>query len=74
MRATVHWAVAHGLPTVVLRRAADRGDLQARLIQVGALGTDEVFDLIEEIRSRGPLYRSRIGHVTTSHAAHSSSS
>ena len=69
MRATVHWAVAHGLPTVVLRRAADRGDLQARLIQVGALGTDEVFELIEEIRSRGPLYRSRIGHVTTSHAA-----
>ena len=69
MRATVHWAVAHGLPTVVLRRAADRGDLQARLIQVGALGTDDVFELIEEIRSRGPLYRSRIGHVTTSHAA-----
>ena len=69
MRATVHWAVAHGLPTVVLRRAADRGDLQARLIQVGALGTDEVFELIEEIRSRGPLYRSRIGYVATSHAA-----
>jgi cytochrome P450 len=69
MRATVHWAVAHGLPTGVLRRAADRGDLQARLIQVGALGTDEVFELIEEIRSRGPLYRSRIGYVATSHAA-----
>ena len=69
MRATVHWAVAHGLPTMVLRRAADRGDLQARLIQVGALGTDEVFELIEEIRSRGPLYRSRIGYVATSHAA-----
>lgn len=69
MRTTVHWAVAHGLPTVLLRRAADRGDLQARLIQVGALGTTEVFELIEEIRSQGPLYRSRIGHVATSHAA-----
>lgn len=69
MRSTVHWAVAHGLPTVLLRRAAERGDLQARLIQVGALGTDEVFGLIEEIRSRGPLYRSRIGYVATSHAA-----
>ena len=28
-----------------------------------------VFDLVEEIRSRGPLYRSRIGYVATSHAA-----
>ncbi|WP_439936819.1 cytochrome P450 [Nocardia sp. N13] len=69
MKSTVHWGVAHGLPTLLLRRAADRGDLQARLIRVGALGTDEVFELIEEIRSRGPLYRSRIGYVATSHAA-----
>ena len=69
VRQTVHWGVAHGLPTLLLRRAAERGDLQARLIRVGALGTDEVFDLIEEIRSRGPLYRSRIGYVATSHAA-----
>ena len=69
MRSTVHWGVAHGLPTLLLRRAADRGDLQAQLIRVGSLGTDDVFDLVEEIRSRGPLYRSRIGHVATSHAA-----
>ena len=69
VRQTVHWGVAHGLPTLLLRRAAERGDLQARLIRVGALGTDEVFDLIEQIRSRGPLYRSRIGYVATSHAA-----
>ncbi len=69
VRSTVHWGVAHGLPTLFLRRAAQRGDLQARLIRVGASGTDEVFDLVEEIRSRGPLYRSRIGYVATSHAA-----
>lgn len=69
MRSTVHWAVAHAVPTAYLRRAAAGGDLQARLIQVGALGTDEVFDLVEEIRARGPLYRSRIGFVATSHAA-----
>ena len=69
MKSTVHWGVAHGLPTLLLRRAAERGDLQARLIRVGALGTDEVFELIEEIRSHGPLYRSRIGYVATSHAA-----
>lgn len=69
VRSSVHWSVAHGLPTVFLRRAARRGDLQARLIQVGSLGTEEVFDLIEEIRSQGPMYRSRIGYVVTSHAA-----
>lgn len=69
VRSSVHWGVAHALPTLFLRRAAGRGDLQARLIQVGALGTDEVFDLVEEIRARGPLYSSRIGYVATSHAA-----
>jgi cytochrome P450 len=69
VRAGVHWGVAHGLPTLLLRRAAGRGDLQARLIRVGSLGTDEVFELVEEIRAQGPLYRSRIGYVATSHAA-----
>lgn len=69
LRSAVHWGVAHGMPTLYLRRAAARGDLQARLIRLGATGSDEVFDLVEEIRSRGPLYRSGIGHVTTSHAA-----
>jgi cytochrome P450 len=69
VRAGVHWGVAHGLPTLLLRRAAGRGDLQARLIRVGSLGTDEVFELVEEIRAHGPLYRSRIGYVATSHAA-----
>ena len=65
----MHWGVAHGLPTLFLRRAAARGDLQARLIRLGATGTDEVYGLVEEIRAQGPLYRSRIGYVTTSHAA-----
>jgi hypothetical protein len=69
VRTGVHWGVAHGLPTLLLRRAAGRGDLQARLIRVGSLGTDEVFDLVEEIRAHGPLYRGRIGFVATSHAA-----
>jgi cytochrome P450 len=69
LRSAVHWGVAHGLPTLYLRRAAVQGDLQARLIRLGATGTDGVFGLVEEIRSRGPLYRSRIGYVTTSHAA-----
>ena len=69
LRSVVHWGMAHGLPTLFLRRAARRGDLQARLIRVGAEGTDEVHRIIERIRAEGPLYRSRIGHVATSHAA-----
>ncbi|WP_246861446.1 cytochrome P450 [Nocardioides sp. SYSU D00065] len=69
VRSGVHWGVAHGLPTLFLRRAASRGDLQARLIRAGARGSDDVFDLIEEIRSHGPLYRSQVGYVATSHAA-----
>lgn len=69
MRSTVHWGVAHGLPTLLLRRAAGRGDLHARLVRVGATGSDEAFELVEEIRSHGPLYRSMLGHVASSHAA-----
>lgn len=68
VRSGVHWGVAHGLPTLFLRRAAAQGDLQSRLIRLGATGTDQVFDLIEEIRTHGPLYRSRIGYVTADHA------
>lgn len=69
LRSVVHWGLAHGVPTLFLRQAARRGDLQARLIRVGAEGTDEVHAIIEQIRAEGPLYRSRIGYVATSHAA-----
>lgn len=69
VRSTVHWGVGHGLPTMILRSAAKRGDLQATLIRTGGGGTDSAHRVIEEIRSRGPLYRSGIGYVATSHAA-----
>lgn len=68
LRSGVHWGVAHALPTLFLRRAAGRGDLQARLIRAGATGTDEVWDVVEQMRAAGPLYRSRIGYVVTGHA------
>ena len=45
MKSAVHRGVAHGLPTLFLRRAAAHGDLQAQLIRVESLGSDnEVFD------------------------------
>jgi cytochrome P450 len=68
-RSALHWAAGHGVPTLFLRRAAARGDLQATLIRVGAEGTDEVHAIIEQIRAQGRLYTSAIGHVATSHAA-----
>lgn len=67
-RSTVHWGLMHGLPSLVIRRADRAGDLQARLIRVGADGSHGVHDVIEEIRGHG-LYRSRLGYVATSHAA-----
>ena len=69
LRSVVHWGVAHGVPTLMLRQAARRGDLQARLIRAGSEGTDEVNRIVEQIRAEGPLYRSRIGYVATNHAA-----
>ncbi len=69
VRSIVHWGLAHALPSMLLKRAARRGDLQARLIRIGSEGGDEVNQMIEEIRAQGPLYRSRIGYVATSHAA-----
>lgn len=65
----MHWAIGHGLPVVLLRRAAARGDLHARMILAGADGGHGVFDAIEEIRAAGPVLTSRVGAVATSHAA-----
>ncbi|MCD6640340.1 MAG: cytochrome P450 [Nocardioides sp.] len=69
VRSGVHWAIGHGLPVVLLRRAAARGDLHARMILAGAAGGEGVFDAIEEIRAAGPVLTSRVGAVATSHAA-----
>ena len=68
IRSTVNWGVGHGLPVMILRREAAKGDLQAKLIIAGRDG-DDIHAVIEGLRNSGPLYRSRIGHVATSHAA-----
>lgn len=69
VRSTVSWGLAHGLPSLLIRRAARRGDLQADLILSRANGLDRSQDVIEEIRAQGPLYRGSLGYVATSHAA-----
>jgi hypothetical protein len=37
-RSGVYWGVAHGLPRLVIRAAARRGDLQGRLLLAPASG------------------------------------
>ena len=38
LRPTVRWALGHGLPSVLMRFAARRGDVQGRLIVHGVSG------------------------------------
>ena len=37
IKPTVRWALAHGLPSVLMRVAARRGDVQGRLITSGVI-------------------------------------
>jgi cytochrome P450 len=69
VRSGVHWALGHGMPIALLRRAAAKGDLHARLILSGANGGREVLDVVEQVRAAGPVLSSRIGTVATSHDA-----
>ena len=66
-RARVRWALQHGIAGLAVRRAARTGDLQA--LSVVDLGHREnPYPLYDQVRSRGPLVRVKLGHVTASHA------
>jgi len=67
-RSGVYWAVAHGLPRLVIHGAARRGDLQGRLMLAPASG-DQVWELLAEARDHGPLLRSRLSYLTADYAA-----
>jgi hypothetical protein len=67
-RGNVYWGVAHGLPRLLVRRAARRGDLQGRLMLAPSSG-DQLWELFEEARARGPMVRSRLSYLTVDHAA-----
>jgi cytochrome P450 len=68
-RQVVRWGLAHGIPGVVLRRSARRGDLHGRLVVTAStVGSDDVWDLIEDLRGQGPLVRSGLAHLTVDHA------
>jgi cytochrome P450 len=61
----VRWALGHGLPKVLMRRAARQGDVQGRLITGGVSDDGEQLqDLADEIRASGPLHRSKYALIT----------
>ncbi len=67
VRQTARWALSHGLPSVVMRRQAARGDIQGRLVSHGrGMDTDAVAAIAAEVRADGPLHRSHFAHVTAS--------
>ena len=69
IKPVVRWGLGHGLPRTVLRTAARRGDLQARLVaEAGGSPTADLHDLFDEIRARGSLLKGRFAYVTASHA------
>lgn len=68
-RLRAHWGLAHGFPRAVLRTAARRGDLQGRLVVAGAGEGEDLWDVIEEVRTAGPLHRSRLAYMTADHSA-----
>ncbi len=65
IKPTVRWALAHGLPSVLMRVAARRGDVQGRLITGGVSGDgEELQGLADEVRASGPLHRSKFALMT----------
>jgi cytochrome P450 len=68
-RQVLRWGLAHGIPDLVFRRAARRGDLHGRLVMTAMHGRpEEVWPIVEEVRAAGPLVRSGLAYVTADHA------
>ncbi|MFC3890483.1 cytochrome P450 [Lentzea rhizosphaerae] len=66
VKPAVRWGIGHALPRAVLRLAARRGDLQGRITVEASTGAD-LTGLFDEIRARGPLAATKVGHTTTRH-------
>ncbi len=64
----LQWAARHGLIKVALRRAARRGELQAKLM-VDRSARANPFPIYDQMRSRGPISRGGLTYVAPSHEA-----
>ncbi|WP_292989745.1 cytochrome P450 [Mycobacterium sp.] len=67
MKHRLHWLSLHGFVRGAASLGARRGDLQARLIADPSVKANPV-PFYEEVRSRGALVRTRLGHITADHA------
>jgi cytochrome P450 len=67
----VRWGLGHGIPRVVIGRAARQGDLQGRLITAAAERgrTDRLVPLFDELRAHGAFAPGRFSSMTADHAA-----
>ncbi|MGH3597208.1 MAG: cytochrome P450, partial [Mycobacterium sp.] len=66
MKQRLHWLALHGFVRGVAWIGTRRGDPQARLIADPAVKQDPA-PFYEEVRTRGPLLRSRVGYLTADH-------
>lgn len=67
LRQRLHWLAMHGFVRGVASLGARRGDLQARLIADPSVRANPV-PFYEEVRARGALVRTGLGHITADHA------
>ena len=67
-RDRVHWVARHGVPRLGIAAAARRGDLQAQLISSASYDSSRLVEVVDQMRVGGPVYRSPLGAVVTSHA------
>ncbi|WP_096302000.1 cytochrome P450 [Jatrophihabitans sp. GAS493] len=67
MRLEARWFVLHGIVRFATKRWAKQGDTQARLIADPSTRIDPV-PLFEQIRSDGPVSKTRVSNITVDHA------
>ena len=66
----VRWSFEHALPRNLVRVAAKRGDLQARLFFAAERHeTAALADIFAEVQGSGPMVPTRLGYITADHAA-----
>lgn len=65
-RRAVRWSPQHGLPRLLVRRAARNGDPQAQLMFDPA-SRDDPYALQDRIRAQGTLVRGRLSWLTVDH-------
>lgn len=69
LKPRVRWTLGHGLPRVVIGRAARGGDIQGRMIEAARTSNhiDPLLPIFNEARVHGPLVKGRLSYLAVSH-------